>query len=325
MKEIDCLVLGAGPAGLSAALWLRHLKTDFQVLEPRGCLGGELPRINLPVSNFLGRQAGSGRALLDELKAEQRISQLPIRFGVTVEQLDLAARCARTTAGEIGFRTLLVATGLRRRRLDLPDADRFLGRGLTYSATTDRAQIAGKTVLVLGGGDGAMENALILAEQCPRVFLAHNGPRLTGRREFVDRLHETRAIRVLPATEVVGLEGKNHLQRLHLRSTGKERPLAVDWLVVKIGFQPNTELVREPDGGAQSSRIASQEQTPPGIDLDEHGYVVVDRYLHTSCPGVFAAGDVCNSRSPCIAAAVGDGAVAAREVGFYLETPVGMR
>jgi thioredoxin reductase (NADPH) len=266
-------------------------------------VGGEVPRINLPIRNYLGLSALDGRAFLREVELQTERLQPSLRFGVEISRVDPVARRVETNAETFGARGMILATGLRRRTLDLPGADQLNGRGLSYSATRDRDRLTGHEVAVLGGGDGAMENALILADVCPRVVLLHRGDELDGRRAFAARVMAHPRVEVQRGVSVVGLEGgEGCLSAVKISGPGGARTLQLSWLVVKIGFVPNTDLL---DEGT--------------LALDDEGYVLVDRYMRTSVAGVFAAGDVSNPRAPCIAAAVGDGAVAARQVQGHLE------
>jgi len=301
--ETDCLVIGAGPAGASAALWLDSFGISFLLLERGQQIGGELQRINLPIQNVLGLGAVSGAAFLGAVERDLERLRAEVRLGVAVEAIDPMSKEVLTSAGAFRARSLILASGLRRRPLDLPGVEDLLNRGVTYSGTLDRARIAGHPVAVVGGGDGALENALLLAEASPQVYLVHRESALNGRGAFAEKVAVHPRIEVLLETQVARVVGDGGgLSAVELETPAGPRRLEVPWLVVKIGFVPNTDALR-----------------PGTLRLDEAGYVEVDRYLRTSAPGAFAAGDVCNPRSPCIAGAVGDGAVAAREVHTYLE------
>jgi len=305
--DTDCLVIGAGPAGLSAALWLRRLGLSCLVLERGDQLGGELQRINLPIRDFLGCAASDGRALLGQIEAMVNDRDLPVRFSCAVESLALD-RCEVTTStGVLRARALILALGLRRRVLDLPGEARRLAGGLSYSGTTDRAAIGTGPVAIVGGGDGAVENALILADQCDQVHLVHRGSHFRAQPQLVERVVAHDRIRLWLESEVVELHGaEGKLASVDVATPKGRRNIVVPWLVIKIGFEPNSDVLRA-----------------TSLILDEAGYVVVDRYLRTSVPAVFAAGDLCNPRAPSIAAAVGDGAVAARGVSQVLWQPGG--
>lgn len=305
--QTDCLIVGAGPAGLSAALWLERLGVRFLVLERATDFGGEVSRINLPIRDYLGLSATDGRAFVREVARQIAPVRASLRFGIAVARIDPAALRVETSQGTFHARSLILATGVRRRRLEVPGAEALIDRGLSYSGTRDRDRIAGQAVAVLGGGDGALENALLLAAVCPRVVVLHRGQALDGRRSFVERVGAHPRVEVWLDAQVVGLDGgAAGLEAIRLATPGGPQQLAVPWLVVKIGFVPNTEAIE-----------------PGALAIDAQGYIDVDRSLRTSATGVFAVGDVANPRAPCIAAAAGDGAVAARGVHDYLEGSAG--
>jgi thioredoxin reductase (NADPH) len=300
-EHTTALVIGAGPAGLSAALWLDRLGVPAVVLERGSQLGGELARVNLPIEDLLGCPAQNGEELRRLIAAQVGRRGLRVRLGCAVHHLDPATRQVTTSDGVFTAAGLILALGLTRRLLAVPGAEKLLGRGITLSGTTDRQALAGEHPLVLGGGDGAFENALLLAAVCPHVTLLHRGREPVARPAFRRQVAAHPRITVLPEAEVQEVAGASWLERVRVADPHGSRWLATRWLVVKIGFRPNTGL-----------------WGPEALAVDDRGFVQVDRELATSCPGVFAAGDVANPRAPCLAAALGDGAIAARSLFNYL-------
>lgn len=300
---LDCIVVGAGPAGLSAALWLRKLGLRFEVLESAPRLGGELGRINLPIRDFLGMSARDGRDFLWHVETELAGYEIPVRFSTQVVSIDVRRLEVSTSAGTVRAKTLILAMGVRRRELEAHGVSQNLGRGVTYSGTRDLERLAGRPVAVVGGGDGAVENAAILADRCPSVWLLHRGAHLRARPSLARRLAQCPNVTVLPQTEILEVAGDGtSLTAVTYQTEQGVRSLAVPWLVVKVGFVPNTE-----------------ELVGDGLERDPRGLLVVDRHLRTTVPGVFAVGDMTNALAPCIATAVGDGAMAAAAVRAHLE------
>jgi thioredoxin reductase (NADPH) len=301
-RSIDCVVVGAGPAGLSAATWLRALEIPFLIVEHGSAIGGELVRINRPITNYLGLCAVDGRAFLARLQQEIDHDVLPVLFSHRALAIDPARKLVRLADQIIEARALILAMGLRRRELGLPGIAGFRGRGVSLSATTDLEQIRGQPVAVVGGGDGALENALILAEACPAVHLIIRYGTAHGRQAFFEQARAHPRITLHMSSEVVEVAGDERgLSQVRVRGPAGEAWLAVRWLVVKIGFAPDTQAL-----------------VPGSLTCDKDGYIITDNYLRTNVPGVFVAGDLRNPRSPSLAAAVGDGAVTAREVAFFL-------
>src|SRR5205807_7661778 len=193
-------------------------------------------------------------------------------------------------------------TGLRRRRLSIPGETEFRGRGLIESGTRDREQLAGKDVCVIGGGDAAAENALLLAEVCPTVTLIHRGRKMRARREFTEQLHTNRCLTVFPESIVRRIIGTERVEAVEIERGGAIQPfeMAVQGVLIRIGWEPNTDI------------IAGQ------LELDERGYVIVGSQQETSIANVFAIGDVANPLAPTIAGAVGAGATAAKVIAARL-------
>ncbi|MFH1809286.1 MAG: NAD(P)/FAD-dependent oxidoreductase [Pseudomonadota bacterium] len=297
-----CVVVGAGPAGLSAALWMDKLGVPFVLLEAGAQLGGELARIHLPIRDLLGVQVGDGRDFLRRVQEQLAGKRWDLRFGTAARRVDIRNHRLETSTGCFEAEAILLTMGLRRRRLSIPGAEAFLGRGLSYSATTDLEALTGQPTVVLGGGDGAFENALILADHCPRVWIAHRGPQATARLEFARRASAHPHITIVPDAELSRLlPGPGSLSGVELATPSGVTVIDASWVVVKIGFDPRTEALVDDD-----------------LQRDAHGYIVVDRRLRTSADGVFAAGDLCNPHAPSLAAAIGDGAVAAASIHRYL-------
>ncbi len=217
--------------------------------------------------------------------------------------MDLKARRVALRSGEeLRSIAIIIATGLRRRKLGIPGEDEFIGRGIIESSG-DRNAFAGKDVCVIGGGDAAAENALLLAEVCPTVTLVHRGKKLRARREFSEQLHTNHCITVFPESVVRRIIGSEQVVAVEIERAGAIKPfqMAVQGVIVRIGFAPNTELVRDQVG------------------LDERGYVVVNAAQETTMENVFAIGDVANPLAPTIPGAVGGGATAAKLIASRLK------
>jgi thioredoxin reductase (NADPH) len=304
------VIVGAGPAGISAALWLRRLQVPFRLLDRGPAVGGELLRVNLPIEDYPGRRAADGRALARHFARHLRAAAVEVDLGVEVQGIDLPGRRIETSAGALPFAALVLAIGLVRRRLGVPGEAEYPGRGVSYSATTDLAVIAGQDVIVVGGGDGAFENATILAGVCPHVTLVVRGPAPRARPALRDRCLQAPNVTLLTGCRALAVEGDGRgVTGLRVAGPAGERSLAAAWVVVKVGFAPQTGFLQGQ------------------LDLTPEGHIRVDRALRSSVPGVFAAGDIANPYAPSVAAAVGDGAVAARGVLQHLlgAAPMGAR
>lgn len=300
----DVIIIGAGPAGLSAARWCDELGLDTLVLEEREEIGGQLLVVHNRIENYLGVRAENGRELRDLFAEETKDCDFDLWTNVELDTIDLKAKRVVLKSGEeLQSIAIILATGLRRRRLGIPGEAEFEGRGIFESATRDRDRFAGKDVCVIGGGDAAAENALLLAEVCPTVTLVHRGRKMRARREFTEQLHTNHCITVFPESNVRRILGNDSVAAVEIERGGAIKPfqMAVQGLLIRIGWEPNTEF-------AQGQ-----------LDLDENGYVTVTSQQETSLGQVFAIGDVANPVAPTIAGAVGDGATAAKVIASRLQ------
>ncbi|HEY5074574.1 MAG TPA: FAD-dependent oxidoreductase, partial [Pyrinomonadaceae bacterium] len=174
----DVLIIGAGPGGLSAARWCDELGLDTLVLEAAAEVGGQLLSVHHPIENYLGVRAANGRELRDLFVEQTKNCDFDLWTNVEIAGVDLKARRVTLGSGEeLRSIAIIIAMGLSRRKLGIPGEDEFVGRGMIESSG-DREAFAGKDVCVIGGGDAAAENALLLAEVCPTVTLVHRGKKL---------------------------------------------------------------------------------------------------------------------------------------------------
>jgi thioredoxin reductase (NADPH) len=299
----DVIIIGAGPAGLSAAFWCDELGLDTLVLEQAEQIGGQLHRVYNPVNNYLGLKARNGRELLEHFSAGVEDAGFDLWTGAEIESVDLRAKKIALRSGErLQSIAVIVATGVRARTLNLPGEKEFAGKGMIDSATRDRDLFAGQDVCVVGGGDAAVENALLLAEVCPTVTVVHRGRKLRARREFVERLQPNHAVTVFTESVLTRIIGTDHVEAVEIQRKDGLKPfqLAVRGVLIRIGVEPNTELFREQ------------------VELDQKSYVAVNSEHETSVSMVFAIGDVSNPTAPTISGATGAGATAAKVIAARL-------
>jgi thioredoxin reductase (NADPH) len=295
----DVIIIGAGPAGLSAAFWCDELGLDTLVLEQAEEIGGQLHRVYNPINNYLGLKTRNGRELLEHFSADVSDAAFDLWTGAEIESIDLRAKKISLRSGEhLQSISIIVATGVRPRTLNIPGEREFAGKGMIESATRDRDLFAGEDVCVVGGGDAAVENALLLAEVCPTVTVVHRGRKLRARREFAERLQPNHAVTVFTESVVTRIIGEDHVEAVEISRKDGLKPfqLAVRGVLIRIGVKPNTELFREQ------------------LQVDPQGFVTVNSEQETNVPMVFAVGDVSNPTALTISGATGAGATAAKVI-----------
>jgi thioredoxin reductase (NADPH) len=299
----DVIIIGAGPAGLSTAFWCDELGLDTLVLEQAEEVGGQLHRVYNPINNYLGLKVRNGAELLARFKADVDSAEFDLWRQTSISSVDLNAKRVSLASGEdLQTIALVIATGVRPRELGVPGEKEFAGKGMIESATRDRELFAGHDVCVVGGGDAAAENALLLAEVCPTVTLVHRGKKLRARPEFTERLQSQHCITVFTESVLTRIMGRDHVEAVEIQRKQGLKPfqLAVRGVLIRIGVEPNTELFREQ------------------LELDASGYLVVNSQQETTVPMVFAVGDVSNPVGPTISSATGAGATAAKVIASRL-------
>jgi len=296
------IIIGSGPAGLTAALYTARAQ-----LEPLVFIGdvpGGQVTTSSEIENYPGFPEGLTGPELGELFQRQTE-----RFGArlkydTVTGVDLSVHPFRVTAygGEYEAHALIVATGSSPRKLGVSGEADFSGRGVSYCATCDGFFYKGKEIVMVGGGDAAVEEAMFLTRFATKVYQVHRRDRLRAGRYLQERAFNNEKIEFIWDTVVDEIVGDQAVTSVRLRNvkTGEERLLTVQGIFIAIGHTPNTAWL-----GGQ-------------VVLDERGYIATDERGRTNVPGVYAAGDVQDWRYRQVATAVGDGCRAAMEVERYI-------
>lgn len=304
-KIYDTVIIGSGPSGYTAALYASRANLDtlvFQGFES----GGQL-MLTSDVENYPGFEEGiMGPDMMDKFEAQAA------RFGAemrpdNVERVDFSERPFKLWAeGEeepVLTNTVIIATGAKARWLGLPGEQRLMGRGVSGCATCDGFFFREKKVAVVGGGDTAMEEALVLAKHAREVVLIHRRDRFRASKIMVDRVRKNPKVTFLLDSTVVDILGEESVEGVRVRNvkTGEEYDLVVDGFFAAIGHEPATVLFR----GV--------------VDMDASGYIIQREHTMTNIPGVFAAGDVSDTRYRQAVTAAGDGCMAAIDAERWLE------
>ena len=304
----DVIVVGGGPAGLTAALYAARAGKDVLVLEGEST-GGQINNSPL-VDNYPGLPGMSG------LQFGQTLTRQAEDQGVHIREEEVDSMRTRdgllevtTARARYSARALVLATGVTHRKLGLPGEDELVGAGVSYCAVCDGAFYQGRPAAVAGGGDTALQEALFLSARCSHVTVIHRRDMFRGEQRLVDQLRQKQNVEFLLSCRVEELlRDENGLTGLRVRNlkTGADRRLAVDGLFVAVG--------QEPRNGRFSNLVMT----------DDRGYFLAGESCATSLPGVFAAGD-CRAKSVRqLTTAVGDGAVAGLAASAWAdEHPVG--
>lgn len=300
--QFDVVIVGGGPGGMAAALWCDELGLTSCLIDSSPKFGGQLRWIHNPVTNYLGSKFDNGNAVFRAFSKslyDRKFTQMLDRRVTSIDRTTLGV-CFEDGC-DISAKAIVLSTGVSRRRLGVPGESEFYGKGILESGSRDRGGVSGRKVAVIGGGDAALENALILAEFAEKVYLIHRRDEFSARDEFIEAVNREDRIEVVLDARVKELGGAEFLEFVdfELASGGSSR-IAVDNVVVRIGVEPNSELV---DGIAE---------------LDSSGYVNVDREGQSSVTGIYAIGDVANPMSPTISTATGSAASAIKSIASWL-------
>ncbi len=304
-KLLDVIIVGGGPAGLNAALYAARYKLSTAVISED--VGGQVGKAGW-VENYLGYERIMGPDLVS--KFEQHVKSYGVPFlldSVVAVRRDGDSFVVTTSSGDdLRSRTVILAVGERRRKLNVKGEKEFDGKGVSYCAPCDAPLFKDKVVAVVGGGDAAASASLLLTEYAKKVYIIHRRDKLRAEPTYQDMLRRNPKIEILWNTVVKELRGDKLLRSAILQrtDTGQEYGLSIDGIFVEIGAEPPVELFRG-----------------IGLKTDERGYVAVNNLMETSEPGIYAAGDAVNI-TPLdfrqITVAAGQGALAAYSAYNYI-------
>jgi len=307
-EEVRVLILGSGPAGLSAALYAARANLDPVVLTGME-LGGQVSLTHI-VENYPGFPEGVGGMEMVELFQKQAE-----RFGARIEidtaaQVDLSQRPFRVkTYGEKIYlaETLIITTGASALHLNVPGENEFTGRGVSYCATCDGWFFKERDVIVIGGGDSALEEGIFLTRYADSVTIVHRRDELRAGPILEERARSNPKVNFMWNTVVTEIAGNGSVEAVQLKDTltGEERKEATEGVFIFIGHRPNSDLFKGQ------------------LEMDDQGYLVVDKLMRTSVPGVFAAGEIADPHFRQVVTSAGMGAAAAMSAGHFLDEDVG--
>jgi len=299
----DTVIVGGGPAGLSAAIYAARGGMKTVVFE-QALFGGQIV-VTDEVENYPGYvESVTGFDIADNLKKQAA------KFGAefkteTVKAIGLEGLCKIVETNKMIYRakSVILATGAHPRKLSVPGEEKYTGRGVSYCATCDGALYRNKVVAVIGGGDSAVEEALFLTKFAKKVYIVHRRDELRAVKLVQDRAFKNEKIEFIWNSIVQSVDGGDYVEKIHLfnRKTEKLSEVEVDGVFIYVGIIPNNELVE--------SRV----------NLDPQGFVIVDESMHTNIPGIYSAGDINHKVLRQVVTATADGAIAAFSAEKWIE------
>ncbi|MGD2155508.1 MAG: thioredoxin-disulfide reductase [Anaerolineales bacterium] len=300
---LKVLIIGSGPAGLSAALYAARANLEPLVVSGME-LGGQVSITHI-VENYPGFPDGiSGPEMVEAFQKQAERFGAKIEFD-SVTAVDLSQRPFRITTygGEYLTEALIIATGATPRHLEIPGETEFTGRGVSYCATCDGHFFKEKEVYVVGGGDSALEEGLFLTRYANKVTVIHRRDELRAGAILQKRAFNNEKVDFVWDTVVTKISGNGVVNRVQLenKKTNEQREEDIDGVFIFIGHIPNTDLFEGQ------------------LEMDDRNYLVVDRYMHTNVPGVFAAGEVADPHFRQVVTSAGMGAAAAMEAVHFLD------
>lgn len=301
-KIHDLIIIGSGPAGLSAAVYAQRAELDTVVIERNMMSGGQILN-TYEVDNYPGLPGISGFDL--GMKLREHADKLGAEFREdTVMAAELGGDVKKIVCENDTYlaKTVIIATGAHHRKLGAKGEEILTGAGVSYCATCDGAFFKNKVTAVIGGGDVAIEDAIFLARMCSKVYLIHRRDELRGAKSLQNSLMSLDNVKVIWDTVVDEIEGEDKVESLKLRNkkTGEKSELKVDGVFIAVGIEPDSE------------------QYSGQIEMDQHGYIVAGEDGKTSVDGVYAAGDVRTKALRQVITAAADGANCITSAQSYL-------
>lgn len=301
-KIQDLIILGAGPAGIAAAIYASRAKLDTLWLEKKFVQGGQIVN-TYEVDNYPGMPGMNGMDLGEAMAAHaEKLGISPVRENVTSVSLDENIKVVHTRKNEYRAKTLILACGANHRKLGIPGEETLGGMGVSYCATCDGAFFKDLTVAVIGGGNVACEDAIFLARICRKVYVVHRRDTMRADKILQNRLFEFENVEMVWDSVPLEIYGTEKVTGVEIQNvkTKENRTLDVDGVFIAVGIVPATEMFQ----GL--------------IHLDEQGYIVAGEEGITSVPGIYAAGDIRTKALRQVVTAVSDGANAVASVQKYL-------
>ena len=297
----DVIIIGGGPAGLTAALYAKRANKSVLVIE-KGCFGGQIT-YSPKVENIPGFAEITGNEFADKLVEQVLAQEADVDCSEVLEIRDGEIKTVITSDGEYETKAIIIATGAKHRMLGLENEQALVGEGISFCAVCDGAFYENKTVAVVGGGNSALQEAILLSELASKVYVIQNLDDFTGEKKLVDILMSKSNIEVILGTVVDSFIGETELKGIMIKNIHNEelKELAVDGLFIAIGLIPQNQIFKDV------------------VELDSYGYIIATEECTTSAQGIFVAGDCRTKRIRQVTTAASDGAIAAMAACDYVD------
>lgn len=296
----DLIIIGGGPAGFTAGIYAQRARLKTMLLE-REMLGGQIA-VSDVIENYPGFPSISGAGLMEKFEAHARGLGLEIKMADVVDIQDKGKeKIVKTSEGDLAAKAVIVATGAKPKRLGVIGEKEFTGKGVSYCATCDGPFFKGQNVLVVGGGDTAVKEAVYLSKIAGKVYLAHRRDELRAEKVIQEKAFSTTNIEMLLSYILKEIKGKIGVEKVILQNLKDNtlKEIQVEGVFVFVGINPTTDFV--------------------DVEKDENGFIKTDRNMQTSVKGIFAAGDCRITPLKQVSTAVGDGAIAAFMADRYID------
>lgn len=292
----DVIIIGAGPAGLTAAIYLGRAGKKLLILE-KNVYGGQIVN-SKEVENYPAISKISGFEFSNNLYNQAKNFGAELKYETVVNLTK--DKEVTTNRGKYQAKSIIIATGLSNRTLEIDGVDSFIGRGISYCATCDGNFFKDKVVAVVGGGNTALEDAIFLSNICKKVYIVHRRTTFRGEKILQDILNKKENVEFILNSNVVKINGNELLESIIINTNNEERELQIDGLFLAIGQIPNNSYIDI-------------------IDLDEKGYAIANEDCKTNIDGIYVAGDFRTKKVRQLVTAASDGATAAINAIEYIE------
>lgn len=299
MAIYDTIIIGAGPAGLSAAIYAARQKISFIVLT--GDIGGQTIW-STEVENYLGVHLVTGEQLVQKFEEHIKDYKIEVHEQEPAKEIKKKGKnfTVKTGKGTYEAKTIIIASGKQPRHLNVPGEKELYGKGVTYCATCDAPLYKGKTVVVVGGGNSAIEAAMILDKYAKKTYILTIEEKMQGEPILLDKIKKLKTVEVITKAKTLAITGDKFVKAIDYKQDSKKKSLKTDGVFVEIGLIPNTQFIDI-------------------IEKNDKGEIITDKEMQSSVPGIYAAGDVNDGIEKQIVVAAGEGCVALLNAVRYIQ------